>query len=74
MWNFVTLYKHKFLTKLNLEAMFVTYLLFLIIWTKIYLLRTISNLLIDKHSITLNVNINAHIIYYNTFKVVERLN
>ena len=50
------------LTKLNLETD-----LLLIYYLSLYELRyifarTISNLLLDKHSITLNVDMNAHII------------
>ena len=36
--------------------------------------RNIFNLLLDKHNIALNVDINVHIIQYKTFKVFKSLN
>ena len=51
------------LTKLNLEASFVAYLYYFSLFGQRYIFaRTISNLFLDKDSITLNVDINAHII------------
>ena len=50
------------LTKFNLEARFVTYFYFSLFELGYIFARTISNLLLDKDSIPLNDNINAHII------------
>ena len=49
------------LTKFNLEARFLAYLLFLITLRYIFA-QIIPNLLLDKDSITLHVEINVHII------------
>ena len=62
------------LTKLNSEARFVAYLLLLIIRTKIFFCTNYFQFIVDKHSIILNIDINAHIIQYNTFKVFQSLN
>ena len=53
--------------------------MFLIYYFSLFELRyifaqTISNLLLDKDSITLNFDMNAHVIQYNTFKVFKSLN
>ena len=44
------------LAKLNLETRFVAFLLFLINWSKIYFLKSISNFLLDKYSINTSLN------------------
>ena len=63
------------ITKLNLEARFGAYLYYFSLFElRYFYARTISNLLLDKHTIRLNVDINAHIIQYNTFTVFKSLN